>query len=336
MERQRKNARILELFEELCAGKTVNKSEAAVRFGVDERSIQRDIDDIRAFFREQSVFGAGESREVVYCREEKGFVLRGSKASPMTNSEILIASKILLESRALPRKEMSLLLDKLVAGCVPRANQKLVSDLIANEKFHYVELTQPPAIQDKLWTMGVAIRESRALELTYQRQDQNEPPVTRLVEPVSLLFSEYYFYLNAYIAQADNRGRLERTYDYPAVFRVDRVLTIRPRGEKFQLPYSNRFQEGEFRKRVQFMYPGELMQVVFRYSGASVESILDRLPTAKIRRQDERGWELQAEVYGKGILMWLLSQGEQIEVLSPASLRQEMIRTLEEMLAKYR
>lgn len=70
---------------------------------------------------------------------------------PMSNSEILAVSKILLESRAFGKKEMEALLNKLVEGCVPLRNMKLVSDLIANEKYHYVELTHPIRNPDILW-----------------------------------------------------------------------------------------------------------------------------------------------------------------------------------------
>ena len=44
-----KNSRVLDLYVRLCEGKIINKEEEAKRFQVDERSIQRDIDDIRAF-----------------------------------------------------------------------------------------------------------------------------------------------------------------------------------------------------------------------------------------------------------------------------------------------
>ena len=47
-----KNNRILSLYVSLCEGKVINKSEAAKKFNVDERSIQRDIDDLRAFLDE--------------------------------------------------------------------------------------------------------------------------------------------------------------------------------------------------------------------------------------------------------------------------------------------
>lgn len=159
---------------------------------------------------------------------------------------------------------------------------------------------------------------------------------TRIVEPVSILFSEYYFYLNAYIVVQQTGGRYEHKYDYPAIFRIDRIEDYEHMDERFSLPYASRFQEGEFRKRVQFMYPGRLEKIRFRYTGKSVDAILDRLPTAKILSQGDRIFEIEAEVYGKGIVMWLLSQGERVEVIAPAHLREKMRDTLLNMLELYR
>ena len=334
-EHHSKNNRILDLYQRLCAGRLIRKGEEARRFGVDERSIQRDIDDIRAFLEEQAA-ETGEGRTVVYDRRKKGFLLQGGQSPLMSNSEILAVSKSLLESRAFSRQEMSRVLDKLISGCVPQSNMKLVSDLLANEKFHYVELTHPAPIQDKLWDMGSAIQQRTLMELEYQRQGQASSPVTRVVEPVSILFSEYYFYLNAYIVVLQTDGRYEHKYDYPAIFRIDRIEDYELMDERFSLPYANRFQEGEFRKRVQFMYPGRLEKIRFRYTGKSVDAILDRLPTAKIISQGDHIFEIEAEVYGKGIVMWLLSQGEHVEVIAPAHLREKMRDTLLNMLELYR
>ena len=69
----------------------------------------------------------------------------------------------------------------------------------------------------------------------------------------------------------------------------------------------------EFRKRVQFMYGGRLEHIRFRYTGPSLEAVLDRLPTAQVLSQAETGWLISAEVFGKGIEMWLRSQGEWVE-----------------------
>lgn len=332
-EKQSKNNRVLELYERLCAGKLLHKDEEARRFGVDERSIQRDIDDIRAFLDERAA-RTGDLRQVVYDRKKKGFLLEGQNSPLMTNSEILAVCKILLDSRAFPKAEMSAILDKLLSGCVPQANMKLVSDLIANEKFHYVELTSPAGVQDKLWELGNDIRRRQLMELSYQRQ-KDSAPVVRVVEPVSILFSEYYFYLNAYIVERKDSGAWVQKYDYPAIFRVDRIADYRLLDQRFSLPYANRFQEGEFRKRVQFMYPGRLQSIRFRYSGPSVDAILDRLPTAKVLSADGGASVIEAEVYGKGVLMWLLSQGDRVEVLAPRSFRREMRDTLLRMLEHY-
>lgn len=64
---------------------------------------------------------------------------------------------------------------------------------------------------------------------------------------------------------------------------------------------------------MQFMYGGKLQKIRFKYTGPSIESVLDRLPTAEILSQDDSGWLVSAEVFGKGIEMWIKSQGEYIE-----------------------
>ena len=295
-----KNNRTLDLYTRLCKGKVINKSEEAQRFGVDERSIQRDIDDIRSFLDDCAVTDSTDTRKIIYDRTKKGFIMTGNESALMDNSEILAVSKILLESRAFTKKEITAILDKLVLGCVPRKNMKLVSDLIANEKYHYVELHHKSCIKDKLWEIGNEIKQYNLLEIVYYRQVDSKTPVKRIVQPVAVLFSEYYFYLNAYITEQNEQGKYVRKYDYPAIFRIDRIKSYRELGEKFEIPYASRFEEGEYRKRIQFMYAGELVKLQFRYTGENVEAILDRLPTAKIVSEKEGESIIEAEVYFTG------------------------------------
>lgn len=329
--KQSKNSRTLDMYARLCEGKVINKLEESQRFGVDERSIQRDIDDIRAFLDNRLT----EYKTIEYDRTKKGFVMTSSEGSDMTNSEILAVTKILLESRAFTKKELNEILNKMVKGCVPLKNMKLVSELIANERYHYVELHHKSMLQDKMWELGENIKEHNLLEIKYTKANAVEESIKRIIEPVGIIFSEYYFYLNAYIDIQDENGKYVHKYDYPAIFRLDRIKSYKRTGEKFQIPYASRFEEGEFRKRVQFMYAGKLMNIQLKYYGANPEPILDRLPTAKIVKQDKEETLIEAEVYGKGIVMWLLSQGSNIEVIKPDSLRQEMKQKLLEMLDRY-
>lgn len=322
------------MYVRLCEGKSINKSEEARRFGVDERSIQRDIDDIRAFLDEKSV-DASDGREIIYDRIKKGFIMIGDEPSMMTNSEILAVSKILLESRAFTKRELKSILDKLVEGCVPLKNMKLVSDLIANEKYHYVELNHKEYIQDKLWQIGSDIHEHNLVSLRYARANAPRESIKRVVEPVAILFSEYYFYLNAYIVEKNEYGNYTHKYNYPAIFRIDRIKNYKRLNEKFRVSYTNRFEEGEFRKRIQFMYAGKLEKVQLKFLGENPEPILDRLPTARVVEQYGNECIIEAEVYGKGIIMWLLSQGSKVEVLKPESMREEMKNVLLDMLKLY-
>jgi len=234
METIRKNARTLEMYVRFCEGKPINKKEEALRFGVDERSIQRDIDDIRAFLDERRV-GSKDTRTIEYDRAKKGFVLSGAEPSMMTNSEILAVSKILLESRAFTKRELKVILDKLVEGCVPLKNMKLVSELLANEKYHYVELHHKEYIQEKLWSIGSDIQEHNLVAIRYARANAPRESIKRVIEPVSILFSEYYFYLNAFIVEKDDSGKYVHKYNYPAVFRIDRIKNYTHLDEKFKV-----------------------------------------------------------------------------------------------------
>ena len=147
------------------------------------------------------------------------------------------------------------------------------------------------------------------MEIQYERL--KEPRlVMRRVMPVGIMFSEYYFYLTAFL---EDKTDFENPNDlFPTIYRIDRIRSFKVLDEHFRVPYKSRFEEGEFRKRIQFMYGGKLERIKFRYTGPFLEAVLDRLPTAKVISVDGSGWIVKAEVFGKGIDMWLRSQGNLI------------------------
>ena len=63
---------------------------------------------------------------------------------------------------------------------------------------------------------------------------------------------------------------------------IDRIRDFKVLNEHFTMPYKDRFQEEEFRKRVQFMYSGKMDRIRFKYTGPSIEAVLDYLLTAEI------------------------------------------------------
>ncbi len=132
---------------------------------------------------------------------------------------------------------------------------------------------------------------------------------------MAIMFSEYYFYMAAFIEDKKVRENFRILEDsFPTIYRVDRIQSLEILDEHFKIPYKDRFEEGEFRKRIQFMYGGKLRKVKFRYTGFSVEAVLDRLPTAQILSEEDGVYTITAEVFGDGIDMWLRSQGDLVRL----------------------
>lgn len=313
-EKREKTERVLGIYTKLMRGDLVNKAHEAKEYGVDERSIQRDIDAIRNFL-DRNIEETGMMNSILYDRIKKGYRMQQTYKIKLTNSEILAICKILLDSRAFTKKEMEEMLHKLIECCVPQENQRMVTDLIRNEAFHYIEPRHKTVFIDKMWQLGQAIQQCRCVEIEYLRT-KDKAIVKRKVRPVAIMFSEYYFYLTAFIDDDKLREHFDVINDsFPTIYRIDRIRKMTVLDEHFHIPYSSRFEEGEFRKRIQFMYGGRLQKIKFRYSGSSVEAVLDRMPTAQILDEQDGVYTITAEVFGKGIDMWLRSQGDAVEVI---------------------
>ena len=305
--------RLLAMYAQLAEGKPLYKAREAVKYNCSLRSIQRDIEDLRSFFADRSET-TGVVQELIYDRKLNAYRLVPPLRNLLTNEETFAVLKVLLESRSLTKAELFPILEKLISCCVPPDNRRQVTDLIANEKYHYVEPRHKKEILEKMWNLSAAIRAHKEIKITYMRQSGDD--VSRVLKPVGIMFSEFYFYLVGFIDKENQLEKIKFEVEndpFPTIYRIDRIKEYAVTDRHFNVPYQNRFEEGEFRKRVQFMYGGKLQKIKFWYKGPSVEAVLDRLPTAKILQHDGNGYLISAEVFGKGINMWLRSQGDMVE-----------------------
>lgn len=298
-----KTFRLLNLYERLNRGETVNKKEFANAFGISEKSVQRDIDDLRVYLAE--CYENGDDVTVEYSYIKNGYYLVKKDKEFLTNEEILGIAKILLESRAYNKEELEGLIDKLLLQATPSARMN-IKEMILNEKFHYIPLKHNKPLLNAIWELSENIYNKTIIEFDYVRKDNVASH--KAVKPLSIMFSEYYFYLIAWMA--------DDSKDYPTVFRIDRMTNVKSTEEKYSIPYKDRFEEGDFRKKVQFMFSGPLKTIRFEFSGPSLEAILDRIPAAEIIAQDENKTTIKAECYGDGILMWLRTQGDNVKILN--------------------
>lgn len=302
--RKKQGVRLLLLREELDKGKNINKEEIKRKFDIDDKTFQRDIDFLRAFYTEN----INPEIEIKYNKKKKGYILENNK-DRFRNEEILAISKILLESRAFCKDELDELLRKLRL-LSEEDEMKQVKEMIKNEKFNYVPLKHGKKLLDLIWELSKYITKQEIISINYTTKE-GKSKVHR-IKPVSIMFSEYYFYIVSFMAD-------KFVEDGPTIFRIDRIKKLKGTGENFEVPYLERFEDGEFRKRVQFMLSGKLRTVKFEYTGI-LEVVQDRLPTAEVVEEIKlddgiKKYVITAEVYGKGIDMWLKSQGDKVKII---------------------
>jgi len=302
--RKKQGVRLLLLREELDKGKNINKEEIKRKFDIDDKTFQRDIDFLRAFYTEN----INPEIEIKYNKKKNGYISENNK-DRFRNEEILAISKILLESRAFCKDELYELLRKLRL-LSEEDEMKQVKEMIKNEKFNYVPLKHGKKLLDLIWELSKYITRQEIISINYTTKE-GKSKVHR-IKPVSIMFSEYYFYIVSFMAD-------KFAEDGPTIFRIDRIKKLKGTGENFEVPYLERFEDGEFRKRVQFMLSGKLRTVKFEYTGI-LEVVQDRLPITEVVEEIKlddgtKKYVITAEIYGKGIDMWLKSQGDKVKVV---------------------
>lgn len=294
--------RILKIIKRLQQKEILNGENLANEFNVDVKTIQRDIKTLRDYLFEES------DSDIEYSRAKNGYYLKSNDNKSLTNEEILAISKIILESRAFNKNETDNLIDKLI-NQMSGNDRNIIKDLISNERFNYIPLQHGKDLLSVIWNLAQSVKNQEWLCLNYTTKSNEGRKYN--VKPLSIMFSEYYFYLIAYIEDKE---------EYPAIFRIDRITEIKDINKKFKINYLEKFKDGEFRKYIHFMHSGPLTRIEFKYRGY-IEYVLDKFPTAeildeKIVKENNREttvYTIKIEVYGSfGAEMWLRSQGDYV------------------------
>lgn len=316
-----KQERLLEIFFRCLHGERISVQKLADEYGISTKSISRNINDLKAFLADhRDLVG---NTELIYSTQDRCYHLHMDEF--LTNKELFSLIEVMIGARAFSKDELLTLTNKLKNFTTP-TDRPMLNELIKNELYHYTEVKHDcDSVQDTLWKLAKCIVEKREISIEYYRADRAWK--THHIRPASVMFADNFFYLIAFNTEGDP--------DKPIYFRIDRIKYITEHRKKFTCNEVPEFDEGLLRRRSLFMWPGKLRTIQFEFTGSTVQAILDKLPTAKILERNGRTYTIEAEVYGDGIKMWLLSQGHRIKVTSPEDFVEEMRQEILRMNANY-
>ena len=309
--------RVLEILFRGLKGEDISVQKLAKEYNVSAKSISRSINELKNFLADNRELVG--NAELQYSYSDKCYNLYMDEF--LSSKELFALLEVMIGARAFSHDELLCIASKLKSFTTP-ADRGKIGELLRKELYHYPEVKHDcESVQDNLWQIINCITEKKEITIDYYKMDRSF--VTHRLFPASVMFSDYYFYLIAFKAEDKNK---------PLYFRIDRIKHITEH-RKNEIKESVEFNEGELRKRSLFMWPGKLRTVRFEFSGPSVQAVLDKLPTAKIiERLGKNKYLIEAETYGDGIKMWLLSQGSWVKVVAP----DEFIETMREEIDKMR
>lgn len=292
-------------------------------FGVDPKSIQRDISRLKRILGEQIFLNS----EIAFDTSDNTYRLIGK--TTFNKKDILVISKILLENRALNQSELNSLLEGLLA-LLSIEEKKEVEAIISSERLNYKSLTNNRDRIDTIWKLSEAIRREQMLDIKYKaplKETKNH-----IIFPVSLYYDAHYydahyFYLVAYHLKREKY----------VTFRIDRIESLsESRVKKPEISHGKKYRDGDVRNQKVDAFEGRKIKVELLYTG-NPEIVFDQFPNHVILPSDKGGIIVRIETQDTpGLKRWILGQMEEITVLSPYSLIEDIKKSIEKNLKKYK
>lgn len=181
-----KATRVLMLYHRLLQGEHIDKAEFSLEHGINERTFDRDIEDIRVFLSD--IYSI---EEVVYDVETKSYSMTEEKMKPLDRMEATVILKILLSSESLREDEMNGLINSILS-VVNKTDKQILSDYLSYEQERYLS-QEKEAIIKIIVDLYAVIRQGMDIEI--QINDCNEKVVKKQVSPLEIVLEDKMFYL---------------------------------------------------------------------------------------------------------------------------------------------
>ena len=207
-----KQDRVLEIFFRGLRGEDLSVQRLADEYEVSTKSITRNINDLKNFLADHREL-VGHT-ELQYSHQDRCYRLFMDEF--LSSKELFSLVEVMIGARAFSKEELLQLTAKLKKFTTPEDRQKL-NELVRKELYHYPEVKHDcESVQEYLWQLVNCIADKQEISIDYYRMDRKW--VTHRLRPASVMFTDYYFYLIAFLTE----GKTEKPY----YFRIDRIRQI--------------------------------------------------------------------------------------------------------------
>ncbi|MBE6774494.1 MAG: WYL domain-containing protein [Clostridia bacterium] len=187
-----------------------------------------------------------------------------------------------------------------------------------------------------------AILQKKKISFTYIKRviDEENKEIVReekelTVSPYALIWSNDHYYLVSNNSKYDN---LMHT-------RIDRMkkveITSEPSRDFSEVsPYGKFFDSADYSGKLFNMFSGDTRKLVLRCKDSILEEMIDRFgDECKIRKSvadKQEQFTLETKcVYSEGLVSWLMQFGDKVQVISPESLRDDIVEKAESIRRIY-
>ncbi len=312
MSKYERMARLLKIISLVRANPRLTRSDLARLCEVDcVRTIQRDINSLA--IAEVPIFWSGEGYEIMPCFFMPPLAL--------TEEEAL---SLVLSTRAYSDGEgefhentIEFALSKVITTLTKKMRQSLEENL---DKI-IVESRKVPDIKGLVSRLYHDIINTKQLQINYY-SDHTKILSEHVIEPYGLVFRDHFWYLVAFCHAKNDI----------LVFRTNSIKTLDYTGKTFVYP--SRFSLAEHMAKSWHVEMGEETEVIVKFS-ARIAPLIKEVnwhSTQRIENLPDGSILYTVTVAGtKEISSWILSYGDQAEVLSPQSLRKKVAAVVEKM-----
>lgn len=313
--------RATDVLVKLMAGEKITTDvDGKAYYQVSERSLERDTKLIRETLA---------ANEADYQLRQKGKTYWLTRDGTLASEEILALLKIVIGTRALTRDELVRVKDHLL-GLVSDTERPAMQKLISTTLVQYSPLFSngDHEILPRLKDFAGWVAKKTPIKFHYRSSVPDAKGRTLAKPgsgvPLSIYFADFYFYVVMYIPEQNDS----------LIYRLDRFQDARATRTVIKVPRDKKIDEGALRNRTYLLSGGSDTPYEFRYWGYP-QTALDKLPNSRItdwNRADGSVTIKGDHLASQGALLWVLSQGAQIQVMAPQSLvtavKDELARTL--------